>query len=58
MDFDVTPLLAPDYDDENAGIYGRRPWYELYLYPSNAGADCQMSANSMFSHMKKLSEGD
>jgi hypothetical protein len=32
VDTDV-PDFRPDFDDEEAGEYGSRDWYRLYLFP-------------------------
>lgn len=42
------PIFAPDYADKNFGEFGRRQWYDIYVFPSSQGDDIQMLYKSEF----------
>ena len=37
------PVFAPDFSSTEAGEFGRREWYALYVFPGRDGKDTQMS---------------
>lgn len=48
------PSFIPDYSDPQFGQFGRRPWYEWYVFPSSEGDNLPMSYQSKSPLIKSL----